>query len=682
MKQIRQLLLGILSFALLAGYPVHAQGSLTEKDAGLKTVLSPASTAVAPSFSKYGFKVPLTYYGYSRSFRLSGTNAATEIAVEVYPGFAPRELSLHLQGTPNIKNGFLTIEHAGTLIASLQLPAKEDVWTIKLPANGLSIKNDQFVFSLRAIINTDDENCSAFKTRWVDVSDAEISFDGTPIPPRTVAEFFPKSLRSLDIFIGSNPNPQIAAAALELATFVQAKASGRSLNVTVQAKYPDKGQVVSSFDNRTVILEEKADSRTAFATTTQTGEWPVLMISSPRDSWHATLRPLADEQTSALLVASEVRSVTTGSQETRFIPAVSFRDLGAPPLSLKGVGEMDSSFSFSQSFFGAPITNAVLNLSARSSVLQKGGIGRLDIYFNDQLLQSIELPEDGGGLDPKIPIPNKLLVRDNTLKFLAYYTPPGGNCRVGLQSIVVDISKDSYISAEKANVAFPEFDHLPQALLEGTDVFIPSLDSSSLTATANLFSLLQRLSSRLIPINTVMTVLPKKIQHPLVMVSSRPQEIIGLKAFIQPQTLIVADAEKTTNLGIQGSFATLQTFFEDGFPVLTLTEHDWPNGLVALPEYLKNKTGWYTTQGNVMVYSQSGEASFTRLDPTEQQTVRGGKILSPGLNAKRESNYTQLAFFTFTVLLIITAILGFTYRSRQRKKEKDDDHSSSHGFVP
>jgi hypothetical protein len=505
-----------------------------------------------------------------------------------------------------------------------------------------------------------------------------MELEGTPEQPRSISEFFPRSLKNLTVYVGKNPAPETVVAALEITAFAQTKAVGRPIETRILPIDLPGVVTDTSYDRRVVSLTTGQSSRLTFASVSST--WPVLTITSPTAAWKSTLGALTDSETGALLVASDVRAESTEKTSDRALTEVSFKDLGKSFLSLKGVGEMETTVSFSQSDFGQPIQDAVLHLTGMSSALQSGGVGRLDVYVNDKLIHSYQLPEEGVSFDRQVKIPNNVLIRDNIIRLVGYYTPPGGNCRVGLHSIVIDISNNSFITAAPAQISFPEFDHLPQAFLGGFDVVIDTPDENSLTAASELIVLLQRLTPHLLPIERVYTKMPQKIQIPIVAISAKPDELSTLKAFVQPKTLVVSDAEKTTNLGIQGSFSSLQTFFENEKPVLVLTHHTWPLGMRALTSYLRNKDGWYTTRGNVMVLNAAGQASFARFDPTEQVGKGTEKKLVPGLKVIRDKQYGWTAVAGFGALVVVVSALGFTYKQRRQRK-KLEDMETPRGFT-
>lgn len=657
----------------LLGEPVLVSAATTTINTNSSTTFSSVSANLrSTSTSTAGFvisegnvELPLSLYGYANTVRLSGTNAKTIISIPVYPGLTPVSLKMRLISTPNIDKGFVSIEHDNTTIYTVSFPAPLNV--VEVPLTGLKPKDNFLTLVVNGIFTTDDDTCSAFRSRWADVSDMRVVVNGTPRPPETLAQFFSPTLQRLNIYLGQNPTAEMITTALRLVSFAEKMGVAKSLDVTL---YPSFVAPTTTFNDpyaRSIVMSPGGEKILRLISTAQ--GWPYLYIVAPPGDWLPAILPLVDERTKDLMQV-DILKITKAERATSSPPNdLSFEALGTPLLRLQGVGEMRGSVSVPQALFNRPIVNPVLHLRGVTSVLQKDGIGRLDTFFNNELLDSFNLPEQGGAFGRTVTLDNDTLRRDNQLDFVLTYTPPGGNCRVGLHNMVLDIQGTSTISVTSSAIVPPSFDRYPQVLLPTFDLVLENTDQTVLTAAARALVAWQHLSPRLLSPRVVWLngYVPSNV--PAVVVASDPKKLKDFDTFLDPDTFRLHEVGLTEDLVTARPFAVMQTFLQNETPFLVLSVHAWKDGLSAPISYLLEREGWYDAKGNIMVVTAKGEQGSAELSSLRKIPLKYGFWGNgDSLTSQQRTMYTLLAFGFFTILVVGAALFGYTYRQRATKK--------------
>lgn len=621
-----------------------------------------SSTFNSPTANPSLQTVPLSVYGYADTIRLSGADAKTVISIPVYPGLIPTSLRLKVISTPNIDKGFISFEYENATFFSLPLPTTNE--PIIVPLSGLKPKDDRLELTINGIFSTEDETCAAFRSRWIDISELAVGVSGLGVPPATVAEFFSPTLRRLSLYVGSSPSPALLDAAFKLAAFAQHAAAAKAIDVTIIASSTARVDTGEDPYTRTVVFADGKENSLKLIPTSSL--WPYLLITSGTSTWATTIKPLVDERTNDLLqtdlfaVSSADRSPSTSALQ------VSFADLGTPLIRLQGAGEIRGSLSVPQAAFGTMIAHPVLTLRGYSSVLQKDGVARLDTYFNNRLLDSFSPPNQGGNFNRTFKLENDYLRRDNQLDFVLTYTPPGGNCRVGIHNMVLDIMGTSTIAATTSPLIPPSFDRYPQTLLPTFNLVLDSADTDVLTAAARLIILWQRLSPRVLSPHVIWLSQFKKEATPTVIITPDAAHLPSLALFLNPDTFELRENGLLENMNTLRSFAVMQSFLENEVPYFVLTSHWWKTGLTAPTDYLLAREGWYDAKGNVLVVTPQGKHGSAELASLNKLPLRYG-IWGSGITLSRHQKvlYGLIAFGVFTLLVAIAATLGYTYKKRE-----------------
>ncbi len=602
-------------------------------------------------------------YGYGESVRLSGTNAESFVSIPVANGQTPVDMRFYLTPTPNIGDGFIALEHQGRLVASFAFNSKPQ--EVIFPLTNLPVEDGRLTVSLRAVmVSSDTDTCSALRARWIDISDIRVTVDGDAQKPATLKDFFPPTLRRLAIYVSPVPTAEELTAAFNLAGRTQHLLNGRAIDVRVAARTLD-APGIGPYE-RAVLITSSSSTIPRLTLVPASNGWPILALSAAPDHLNEAVETLFSSPVRELLLT---KNSDTTFARTPFFPTTSYhldlKELGYPLLRLQGSGETKTTIGFSQAALGGPVRNISLNLHGISSVLQKGGIGTLATFLNNHLVDSYALSEEGERFRRTIELPDEFLARDNKLDIIANYTPPGGNCRIGLHNMTLDIDATSFITATSSPIFTPLFDKFPQALLPVFDLFVEKNDERSWNAAARLITLWQRLSPR--PLRPTVNWLHPDIDitKPSVLISSQPTLFPSLQRLIDPPSLTVAAPELSARMNMAGRFAVLETFLEKEYPVISLTTTFWPEGLSRLTDTLMAGEGWYDTTGNTLVVNQDNQFSYAEIKQLKSTPLKFGVWGSgEGLSARERFWYATIGISIAVTIIILAAVFGLTHRLR------------------
>jgi hypothetical protein len=480
------------------------------------------------------------------------------------------------------------------------------------------------------------------------------------------AEIFSPTLNHINVFIGQNPTPKTIATALKITALAQKAAVTKALNVTIESSPLQDITPKNDPYTRTISLVNGTENALKLVPTA-TG-WPYLLVSTIADDWQTVTKPLFDLRTNGLLQVDTLSVQQANRLTSAAPPIISFDQLGTSLIRLQGAGEMHGSLSFSQTAFSQLISDATLHLKGQTSVLQKDGVARLDTYFNNTLVDSFAPSERGGSFDRTIPLSNDDLRRDNQLDFALTYTPPGGNCRVGLHNMVLDIIGTSTISATSSPLLAPSFDRFPQIVLPTFNLVLDTPDADTLTAAARLIVLWQRLSPSLLNPNISFLSSFKPGSTPTVILTNDSAHLPPLQVFIDPEKFNIREVGLNQIMDTPKSFAVMQTFLRDETPYLVISSHAWDSSGVRSPlDFLLSKEGWYEAKGNVLITTREGKYGFADLEQLKKIPRKYGAWgTGTALTEQEKLRYGLVAAGIFTTITILAALLGITYKKRQK----------------
>lgn len=541
-------------------------------------------------------ELSLVDFGYPSTLQLTGNLAETVLTLPVPLGWQPQALEGELEVSPFLERGLLFVEQQDRLLATVSLPAERE--RLRIDLQQAEVRQGLLVLRLRTVLDPDDPECAAPLTRWVTLKALRVRFSGQARPPRTLAEFWPPDLQLLVLQVPAKLSPPLSTAALRLVAHATLQARGHPLRVRLLPLGEPVSAPLGPFV-RVVRLKTGIPAQLYLEPVTPHSLWPALVLQAPEGEMPA----LVDRVVAQWMTAFPLAQITI---EQAWQPTPSpvlslpLTELSYQQLRMQGAGVLESRIVFRQADFGTPISQVALTLQGYTTPLPPGGAATFTLLFNGGLVYA--QPLDGGDLNVRVELPSSLLRRENTLSLRVLYTPPGGQCRVGVHDIIVDVNpRTSRLEAVVGQFLPPGFTRFPQALMPEFRVALDPMSLASLQRAARILMALQRLSPyralqpRVLPWQEAL-----EEGAPLVAVTT-PERAVALRPPVEPVPFRLVDYQGQELLRVRpdSPFALLQAFEHRGRDVLLLTYWQQPETMDTLLAALETLDGWYRLTGDV-----------------------------------------------------------------------------------
>jgi hypothetical protein len=540
---------------------------------------------------------PLREFGVEDPLVLAGPLSEQQITVPVVTGMQPVELTGQIRLSPWLSGWSLEVRDFEKTLIWMPLTGNEENFHLSL-ANAKT-KDGVLNLTLRLLpAPSATATCVEATLYRLEISNLSLVSQGMPRLPETVSEFVSPYTKHLVFVVEGNISESKATAVLQLVSGLTNRV-GRSLDVTI---LQDVGVVspsphlLDSLTTRIIRIGEAAQSRMDLEILPH-NNMPILAIRGSDDALddlvNGFLKYLPMLRASSL---TELRAVSSEPEKAR---QKTFAEMGFGSKRLSGSGIMEARYFFSQGDLGTPISGLSLRLAGTTTALPPDGQATLSILVNGGLVESEVLR--GGRFDLLISVPRGLIKRDNTLVIRVNYTPPGGECRVGVQPFEVYLDEASYISFTPGQSLQAGFVRFPQALFPSFRVVLEPLDIDTLETSAVILSQLQRLTRE--ALNPQVVTMENAIKTPgaLFLVVKDPKRVESLKPVLDPQPFRVLDVDgrELLRVDIGVPFVVLEAFETGGRDVLLLTRSDDSLPLKSAVEALAAGMGWYELYGDV-----------------------------------------------------------------------------------
>lgn len=560
-----------------------------------------AAAAAPPTWS-----LPLRDLGVEEPVVLAGPLAEWTVTVPVPAGLRPRWLLGRFRAGPGTTGGWLEVWDGRRTLA--WIPLRPGEGALSVPLGETQVVAGRLSLTWRLVLSPERAGCAAPLIDRVELEGLSVELEGEPLPPRTVADFWPPDLRALTLVLPEDPTPEEATAALRLAAFGARQAVGHPLTVTVVVG----GNALSVPPDPWArwIRLGRGEARIALRSVSPEG-FPILEIQAPAGAIEGaveTILAYREALRAPAVVPLAVSPLESPSGERLPIAA-----LGPSQIQMTGSGPMEARVFFSQGDLGGPVREVRWRLVGRLSPVPEGGAATLLVFLNGGLVHAEPLA--GGAFDREIALPEGLLRRDNTLLVRVDYTPPGGDCRPGVHPLTVFIDGASTLRFRRAQGLPPGFERFPQSLLPAFTVGLQPINASTLNAAADLIAALQRLTRT--PLRPQVRPWAEALQAsgPLLLITEDAEAAAGLRPPLDPRPFRVLDLEGRERLRMDPGrpFAVLEAFTHRGRDVLLLTRYGAAPDLGRIAEAMDPELGWYALNGDVWLWPEGAPPVALRI---------------------------------------------------------------------
>lgn len=539
-------------------------------------------------------QLPIADLGYSKALRLSGSGSRKFIAVPVFKGLIPKSIDFDLATTPNIETGFLTLEQKNKSLARVEFPFKGP-YQIDFDPEAIEF-DDEFVFEIKAVMTKEDiEECEEIEIMWFEFSDVVINYQGDFEPPDQISRLFHPNVKRLNIYLDSFENQAIKAA-LYAVEAVQLNTIGKDVRVKIFDLNLDKPNPEADPETITIVFS----SGDRMMAVNKNGAWAQLEIIGSSDDWLGYSRELRESEALKRMTTAQKPDYAVGIGEKAIPSTNTFGFLKGGSFSFKGVGDFAEELEFSQSDFGFIIGDATARVEGESSTFPEGGTARVDLVFNDYLVDSKELSFEGGKFVLEGVLLNAHFQRDSEILVQASYVPNTGVCKTDALPLSISINVDSEIAAQKATILPPgHFDRYPQAIVSGHQLIFEDINPRSVETAANLLAFQQRLTSYGINLEVKKITDEIDINNSTVLILSDLNKVLDLYPRFS-QTELYKRLKAT-----QPEYVLYSIKYQE-HPVLVSV-----GSIKSSLDYLAQNDGWFSLNGNVI---QRLDGNFSSAD--------------------------------------------------------------------
>ncbi len=571
---------------------------------------TPATTAPAspapPAPPADATTLPLAELGSANTiwFDARQDTTSSTFSFVVPRGMAPTSLNATLELPVRLRFGTMAVTQDGRTISRVPLPA-DDQAAIVIPLTGLEIYDDWASVTLTiTALPLDDYYCWNPKSP-IRLVNSSVTFTGREVPPTTVAEFLPPTLRKVSIALPTNPSLAESEAAIQLAAALTTRYSWVNTDIVVVGL--PEGSIMlpepAPPRERQIIVKEGPDPGVAL----QPGRGiPALLITGPGPELTNQTRLLTDPSLAFALSPSAVAGpLTTEQKPVR--TETTLNKLNLSKLSAESLRpEVD--IKLDQSMFAQPLHAIRVHLLGSYTPLANNFNGEVTVAIGDEVID--RWPVDAQGtIDRWVDIPDKLVQRVTMVKVRVHTTGDPGHCNDYLNPML-RIDGSTEVQGTRASPPMPPgLRSLPQALMPRIQVGLGPNTFGDTVRAAQIIVGLQRNSA--IPLVTAVATLDQAIGsgEPAILIATdgwSDQRLtlpftadlgaITVQAFAEsgdPVTLTLDPAIR---------YGSLQTVFDGQRSVLVATSNGAPEQLDELLRWLAQKPNrWAGLDGRAVI---------------------------------------------------------------------------------
>ncbi|MDT5304221.1 MAG: hypothetical protein QOG79_7891, partial [Mycobacterium sp.] len=571
----------------------------------------------------------LVAMGSDDAFALYGLRGIQTLTVPAPHGLTPSSLNVLVELPVGVRGGNMLVTQGDRTISRTALPTDFQA-PLSVPLAGAEVVDNATTLQLRSFLDPLDGYCLYDPIVPLRLSNASVSFTGTEVAPRVVADFLPPVLSSLTLFVPGSPTTAEADAAVRITTAVVAHYGKQPVQVRVVALDGDAipPTPAEPFE-RQIVIREGPDKGVSLRSN---DEVPALLIGGPAGDLANQTRLLSGDMSrlalSSKAVAGPLKSVPQLAPDQTTLRALGQAGVNAVALAPQ------VSLGLDQTRLGRSARDVRVHLQGSYTPLPPGIGGELVASVSGQTIDHWAT-EPSGSIDRWVQVPNDMLQRYTNLVVAMNISGNTGRCGE-FQPFTLTIDGASAITSVTANPPIPSgFQSLPQALLPRVAVGIGDDAFADTVRAVTIMAGLQRLSA--LPMDTAVMSLQdavnakdpavlmaatgwtdKRITLPVASPGAGELRLTGADGG-QPQTVTLDPAIE---------YGSLQTVFDGHRTVVIATSAGAPEQLDALLGWLNTDSRrWARLSGDALL-AVPGREPFTV--SANAPAPQGDRVLQSG----------------------------------------------------
>ncbi|HBJ73371.1 MAG TPA: hypothetical protein DDY88_06645 [Actinobacteria bacterium] len=599
------------------------------------------------------------------------------LSVQGAGGSSTVAVTLPDSATPIVFDGTVrsTFTYDGTIIVTIngrriaQVPARTG-GPVHAVANADDVDRGLAIIGMYVQLDP-HADCFVDNTSTATLANASLTYSHPVTPPTTIGTFLSPGLSKLTVQVGTKAGEAEQQAALDaVAALVHLYPVPTVVKLLVSDTAPK-----DDFLNRTVVVQatdEEGPVGSASPSSTSTPLGGTLEVRAD-GALYLTGAPSALAGT-AFALADPALSLFEGKRLDHvagtpdWAPATgktSLADLGAPTISMSGVGKLQSVIAIDQPAFGQSLSEVQVSLSGVITPLPEGGAGRVDFLWNGTLIDSIGMSSDTA-LNAQLAISSEQLNRNNQLTIELSYVPPSGQCTPQPLAARLDFdAKQSFVTPTAGDSVPPGFERFPQVLGASVPIALGSAGNpaSLLQQAGDLIAGLQSSTTEQLAVNLMSTAQFQSAGVSGLLVGASAVETDTLGAPLTINDLIsVGDPAPRFTAALPGPLALAQAFFNDKRDVAILG---------PIPTDALSVAGKAALQLNEQFANQiaAGPGRWTQLTGQVVSMGATGQLQEIALPAAPDSSTSGRSFLIVGLIATAFLIIGLVVWSRTKPQE-------------
>jgi hypothetical protein len=551
--------------------------------------------AVAPALS-------LAALGSEPTMAFYGDEGTVSLNLPVPAGLTPDALEAVVEMPVNVAGAVITAVQDNKVLSRVEVP--QGGGHIAIPLGGAKVAENAIAVTMRSYLIVNQGYCRD-PSNPLRLVEAHLRYQGTEVPPRTVADFLPPVLAQLSLFLPRNPTRAESETAMRLSQAVVAHYGKQYPKVTVAA-LPDNSTAPTEPSaplQRQIVLRESSEP----AVTLQGNAGvPSLLVSGPADRLTDQARLLSSE-IGRLAVSS--KAVAGPLRSSPLLPpnVTTLRDLGQPVISATALAPQVS-IGLDQTRFGRPVGHVRVHLRGSYTPLPPSVAGQVVVFVAGETVDRWQV-DNSGSIDRWVEVPDQSLMRYTNLVVAVNISGNTGRCGE-FQPITLTIDANSPIETTAAKPPWPGgLQAIPQALMPRVAVgFDGGLDDTR--RAVDVLVALQRLSA--LPFDIAATSVADAIAAPspaiVISAGGWSDKRVTLPVSAGPDNRITVarvdgqPVDGTVTLEPSQKFASLQTEFDGNRMLLIATSNGAPEQLDALLGWINaDVVRWSRVNGSALI---------------------------------------------------------------------------------
>ncbi|WNG88243.1 hypothetical protein C6A87_003010 [Mycobacterium sp. ITM-2016-00317] len=550
--------------------------------------------------------------GMSPTIGFNSANSPQTMSIPAPDGAQPGSLTGQIQSVSNITTGYLEFNREdGSLLTSVPIPdVRLGQATVPFTVDLSTVTvRDHFARVVIVLRQTDGDSICGTPPN-VTLSRLSVNFDTQPGRPRTLDQFFPAVVSTVDILVDPAPDHFESQTVLNLVSMLNVRYRALALHFNVRPLPRQQEPPPAQWDpmRRTIVVRSGTEAQVKLV---EGAGSPYLTISGEGSE--------LVEQTalfrSELLALAQTPSTTVDSVEqfeVRGGGSASFEQLGVSG-RLSVLGQASIYSTPDTAMFGLGNPGAIeTHLIAHHTPVKADEKATVTVQSGGRVFYSAGLGETGL-LDAKFTIPGDLGGSMAGWEILVSYEPAPGACNPRTVPLTFELDGSSTVAVTGGSVLMGGFSALPVGFSPTFQVALGESTPEFLSRAAAIIASVQRLTAQQLQPNLVD--LPEAIGNRTSALIVADSAQLGQAALDSPIesggeaeiTAVFASKDQVT-LDLPEGLGSIQAFADRGRTVvLVTTSGDWELVDRALDYIAGLQRGWRDLAGDVVVAGPDGE---------------------------------------------------------------------------